>query len=410
LAAHASSGGDPYPSEHDTPERRAPKTTAVHGEASPAPAPRSLVDPIYRSSTFRFDTVEELREAARGGGGGFYTRYGHPNFERVERKFAALHGAEDAVLFASGMGVLAGVLQGLCRTGDRLVAQEDLYGGTRVLLQWLGDRLGIATTWVPTGDLDALAAALPGARLYLGESPSNPLLKVLDLAAVAAHCKAHDVLFVLDATFDGPLNLTPLAFGVDLVAESATKSLAGHSDLLGGLVAGSTALCADIRMARRVFGAIADPETAWLLDRGMKTLGVRIRQQNENALRLAERLEADSRAAGVLQIGLTSHPQRALILRQARRAGGSAGGALITFRCAAGAAAAEAFCDRLQLIANAPSLGGVESLVSLPRFTSHASFSAEEREAAGIGDDLVRLSIGVEDAEDLWADIDAALG
>jgi len=347
--------------------------------------------------------------ASRGERGGFYARYGHPNFEIVEGKHAALHGAEQAVLFASGMGAIAAVLQAHLRSGDRVVAQRDIYGGTRALLAELEAHWGITTTWTPMGDLDALQGALPGARLYLGESPTNPLLKVLDLAATAERCKAHGVPFVLDATFDGPSNLRPLSLGVDLVVESATKSLGGHSDLLAGLVAGSASSCEGLRRVRRIYGAVPDPETAWLLDRGMRTLPARVARQNATALELARRLEADPRARDVRHPGLRTHPQRDLIERQARASGGTGGGGLVAFRCAAGAAAARDFCDRVRLIANAPSLGGVESLVCLPVLTSHTSFSPEERAEAGITEDLVRVSVGLEDVDDLWADIDAAL-
>lgn len=384
-------------------------TKAVHGDA-PQGDPRDgpITEPIVRTSTFRFATTASLIEASQGSTG-FYTRYGHPNFDVVEAKYAALHGAEGAVLFASGMGALAGVFQAFLRAGDRVVLQRDIYGGTRALLAELEERWGVDVTWVATGDLDALAAALPGARLFMAESPTNPLLKVIDLAATSARCREAGVLFVLDATFDGPLGCTPLAFGVDLVVESATKSLGGHSDLLGGLVAGAAGPCDELRRARRLYGAVPDPETAWLLDRGMRTLPARVGRQNATALDLARRLDVDPRAEAVMHPALESHPQRALVERQAAACDGHGGGSLIAFRCAAGPEAAIRFCDHLRLIAHAPSLGGVESLVSLPVFTSHAPFSAEERAHAGITDDLVRLSIGQEDADDLWADIDAAL-
>jgi len=289
------------------------------------------------------------------------------------------------------------------------VAQRDLYGGTGALLRELERMGGLDVVWVRSGDLAALDKALPGAVLHIAESPTNPLLRVLDLRAVAQVCARHDVPMALDATFDGPMNLTPIAFGVDLVVESATKSLGGHSDLLAGLVAGRRERTRRLREVRKLYGAVADPETAWLLDRGMKTLAARSARQNATALELARRLEADARVRSVLHPGLDSHPDRALVVRQAAKAGGSGGGQMIAFRCAAGAAAARRFVDGLRLVANAPSLGGVESLVCLPVLTSHMAVPREVREASGITDDLVRLSIGLEDVEDLWSDIDGAL-
>ena len=384
-------------------------TKAVHGDGAPEERTGPLSPAIQRTSAFRFGTLAELEAAARGETSAFYTRYGHPSFDVVERKHAALHGAEDAVLFASGMGAMAAVLQGFAPAGSTVVAQRDLYGGTRALLRDLERTGGLDVVWVPAGDKRALAARLPGATLFLGESPTNPLLRVIDLRATADACRAHEVLFVLDATFDGPMNLTPLSFGVDLVVESATKSLGGHSDLLAGFVAGRRRHTARLREVRKLYGAVADPETAWLLDRGMKTLATRVARQNATALALAGRLAGDPRVLDVRHPGLAGHPDRELIARQAERCRGSGGGQMIAWRCAGGPAAARAFVDALRLIAQAPSLGGVESLVCLPVTTSHASVPPEVRAASGVTDDLVRLSVGLEDLEDLWSDIDAAL-
>jgi cystathionine beta-lyase/cystathionine gamma-synthase len=380
-------------------------TKAVHDGSGEKEPTGSVPTPVYRASTFRFDSTDDLLRGARGETPGFYTRYGHPNFRAVEEKHAALHGAEASVLFGSGMAALAAIVQTWAQAGERVVCFRDVYGGTRSLLTWLGRQIGLETTWVPTGDARALDAALPGARLFLGESPTNPLLKVLDLPVLAAVARRHHVPFVLDATFSGPALQRPLEHGVDLVVESATKSLGGHSDLLGGLVAGTAVRITELKVTRKILGAISDPETAWLLERSMKTVGVRTERQAATALALAERLAADPRVSRVHHPLLASHPDHEV----ARRTG-LKGVGLVAFECRGGLAAARRLADSVKRIANAPSLGGVESLLSLPVYTSHAMFTPDERAAAGITDDLVRLSVGLEDLDDLWQDLDQALG
>lgn len=380
-------------------------TTAVHGGSGEKEPTGAVTTPVYRTSTFRFATTDALLKGARGEAPGFYTRYGHPNYRAVEAKYAALHGADDAVLFGSGMAALASVVQTWAKAGERVVCFRDVYGGTRNLLHWLGEKSGLQTTWLATGDLDGLGKALPGARLVLAESPSNPLLKVLDLPALAARCRAHRVPLILDATFAGPALQRPLAHGVEMVMESATKSLGGHSDLLGGLVAGPKARIDELMATRKLLGGIADPETAWLLERSLKTVAVRTERQATTALALAQRLAQDRRVARVLHPLLPSHPDHAIAVST-----GLKGVGLVTFACARGVAGARGVADRVRVILNAPSLGGVESLLSLPVFTSHAMFTPPERAAAGITDDLVRLSVGLEDLDDLWQDLDQALG
>ncbi|MCC7139525.1 MAG: PLP-dependent transferase [Planctomycetes bacterium] len=382
-----------------------PSTTSVHGGGHFDPAVGAASSPIYRTSTFRFATTDDLLAAARGERPGFYTRHGHPNFAAVEAKFAALHGAEAAVLFASGTAAFAGVIQALVSSGDRIVALADLYGGTRVLLGECARRFGVRVEYVPLAELGRLDRALVGARLLVAEGPTNPMLRVVDVAALAAAAHAAGAALVFDNTFATPVLQRPLALGADLVWESATKALGGHSDLLGGLVAGRAELVERVRTARKVWGAVADPETAWLLERGMKTLVARLARQSETAAALARWLEAHPGVARVWYPGLPSHPDHAL----ARRLLGS-GGAVVTFACRGGHAAARALADRVRLVGNAPSLGGVESLLSLPVLTSHAYLTPDERAACGVTDDLVRLSVGLEELADLEADLDQAMG
>jgi len=381
-------------------------TRAVHAGGHVDPVTGAINTPVYRSSTFRFDSTDELLAAQRGERPGFYTRHGNPNFAAVEAKFAALHGAEDAVLFGSGMAAFAGIVLGRLRAGDRIVAMADLYGGTRVLLEDVRSRFGIATTYAPLHDAKALAAALPGARLLVAESPTNPTLRVVDLPELGRAARAAGALFAFDNTFATPVHLRPLACGADVVWESATKALGGHSDLVAGLVAGSKAALEPVRAARKIYGAIADPETAWLLERGMKSLVARVERQSASALAIARRLEAHPLVRRVFHPGLVSHPDHALAARLLP----TGSGGMVTFACRGGLDAARGVADRVRVIANAPSLGGVESVLSLPIYTSHAYLSPAERAAIDVTDDLVRLSVGLEDPNDLFADLDRALG
>jgi cystathionine beta-lyase/cystathionine gamma-synthase len=378
-------------------------TRSVHAGEHGDPRTGALVTPIWRTSTFRFATTDDVIAGAKGERPGFYTRYGNPNFEAVEGKFAALHGTEAGVVFSSGMAALAGIVLGHLRAGDRVVALRDLYGGTSHLLDEVA-KWGIRTTFVTLGDRAALEAALPGARLFVAESPTNPTLRVLDLDALSATVRRAGVLFAFDNTFATPINQRPIAHGVDLVWESATKSLGGHSDLVAGVVAGRRELVEPVRRARRVFGSNPDPDQAWLLARGMKTLQARVERQNRTGLEVARFLERHPAVARVAYPGLPSHPDHDV----AKRALGGFGG-VVTFACRGGYAAARRVADGVRLVANAPSLGGVESLLSLPIHTSHAMTPPAEREAAGVTDDLVRLSLGLEDPADLVADLDRAL-
>lgn len=364
-----------------------PGTTSVHGPDDAHRREGPINTPLERSTTYRFRDTDALA-AQSDAGRGFYPRYGHRNFEAVEARYAALNGTESAVLFASGMAAIAAVVQGFCRAGDRVAVMADCYGGTRALLDHMARRGEIDLDVVPFDALADLGARLSGVRVFFGESPTNPCLRLVDLAAVAGACRETEAVFVLDATFAGPTQVQPAAAGVDLVLESATKQLAGHSDVMGGLLAGTEAHVATLRRARKLYGAVPDPETAWLIERGMKTLDVRARRQQETAAGIAAWLD------GLPAVNAVNYPGL---------------GGMVSFTVPGGGDGARRFVDALQLIAHAPSLGGVESLVSLPRYTSHAHLSADEREALGVTDDLVRLSVGLEDAADLRLDIERAL-
>jgi len=382
-----------------------PGTTSVHAGSEPDPQTGAIGTPLLRTSTFRFRTMDDLQAAARGERPGFYTRHGHPNFAAVEAKFAALHGTAAAVLFGSGMAALSGVLQAHVRSGDRIVALEELYGGTRVLLAEVAARFGVGVTLVGRTDDAALVRALVGARLLMAESPTNPTLRIVDVPRLADRAHRAGALLVFDNTFATPIHQQPLALGADLVWESATKALGGHSDLVAGLVAGRADLVEPVRTARKVWGAISDPDAAWLLERGMKSLPARLERQTRTAAALAAWLEGHPAVASVLYPGLPSHPDHALARRQMQ-----GHGFVVSFDCRGGLAVARRVAEQVRLIANAPSLGGVESLLSLPIYTSHAYLTSAERAACGVGDGLVRLSVGCEDFGDLQADLERALG
>jgi cystathionine beta-lyase/cystathionine gamma-synthase len=379
-----------------------PGTRSVHAGESWDPVTGAVVTPLYRSATFRIPPTGADPDPRRA----FYSRYGHPNFDAVERKFAALHDAEDAVLFGSGMAAFAGAIFGLAKAGDRIVAVRDLYGGTRLLLDDAAPRFGIRVDIVARDDDAGLARALSGARMLVAESPTNPTLRVLDLARLGDAARRAGAVFVFDNTFATPVLQRPLRLGADLVWESATKALGGHSDLLAGLVAGPKALVEPIRRARRVYGGISDPDAAWLLGRGMKTLAARVERQCRTAGEVAAALERHPAVARVWYPGLESHPDHGVAKRHLT--GGY--GAVLTIACGGGFDAARRAAERVRVFAHAPSLGGVESLLSLPVLTSHASTPPADRQAFGVTDDLLRLSIGLEDADDLLADLDRAFG
>ncbi len=358
---------------------------------------------IHQTAPFVFADSEELDRAfADGGRDGVYSRQGNPTVRAAEEKLAALEGAEDAVAFASGLGAIAGALSSLLASGDRLLASRDLYGGTHAWLAWLCRRHPEVT--VETVPLAGLVARLrnrdaPAPRAVLAESPSNPLLACCDLAQLAAASHERGALLLVDNTFATPALQTPLALGADLVLHSATKYLGGHSDVLGGFAAGSAEVLAPVRQAMVLGGACLDPHAAFLLSRGMKTLLLRVERQSANASRLAAFLGGHPRVTAV------RYPGADPVARRQMRAGGG----MLAFEVAGGLAEATALVDRLELFRIIPSLGGVESGVSLPALTSHRSLSSEERAALGISDGLVRVSVGIEGYEDLEADLAQAL-
>lgn len=335
----------------------------------------------------------------------FYGRYGNPTLERCERTIAALEGTESALLVASGMAAMATSVLALCRAGDHVVGQERHYMGTTELLTEVLPSFGVRTTIVDQTDLDAWRAALAdGAAVAITETPVNPTLAITDLAGVAELAHAAGAITICDNTFASPVNQTPAAHGIDLVVHSGTKYLGGHSDLLAGAVAGSAALLERIWRRSIILGATLGPFDAWLLLRGIRTLPLRVRQVNESGLVVARFLAAHPAVARVHYPGLEAHPQHGLAARQMRGFGGT-----LSFELAGGYTAARSALSRLQVISEAVSLGGVESLAMHPASVWTGTVGAERAAEAAIDAGLVRLSLGIEGADDLVADLAQAL-
>jgi cystathionine gamma-synthase len=381
-------------------------TRAVQGPGERAAGP--VVTPIVQSATFTLPSTSAIEDLYAGRRDDHvYTRYGNPTVDSAAARVAHLEGVESGLLAASGMAAIALVTMSLAGTGGRIVAVEDLYGGTAALLESVLPRLGITVDLVPTREPAALESALaigPADLVYL-ESPTNPTLRLVPIRDAAAIARRHGVVSVIDSTFASPVNCRPAGLGVDLVLHSVTKYLSGHSDLIGGAVCGSAELVSRIAAVHRVTGAVMDPHAAFLLERGLKTLHVRMVRHNENALRLARLLEAHSKVARVHYPGLESHTQHALAIEQ--MPGGFGG--VLAFDLDGGKDQAARFADSLRLFRNAASLGGVESLVSLPVVQSHRDASPETLRRSGIEPGTVRLAVGIEDFEDLAEDIDQAL-
>ena len=396
-----------------TPPPRQPgwSTRSVHsGDKRPFPH-YSLNLPIFQTATYTFESTEDLRQFMQDRlwgpveGRTEYGRYGNPTVAAVEGGLAQLEGAGDAILFSSGMAAITTTLLSLLSAGDHLILTDDSYRRTRQFCLTVLKRLGIECNLVAAGDLDQLEAAIrPETKLIVSESPTNPYLRVLDLERLVQIAKRAGVKSLIDSTFATPINQRPLEFGIDLVVHSATKYLAGHNDVLAGVVAGSESLVALIRQELWVMGATCDPHAAYLTYRGLKTLALRVRRQNETAQRLAEFLEGHPKVQRVWYPGLASHPDHDVARRQMDGFGG-----VVSFEVDGDLQAASQVIDSVRLPLIASSLGGVETLIEQPALMSYFELYSEERLKVGIKDNLVRLSVGIEDAEDLIADLDQAL-
>jgi cystathionine beta-lyase/cystathionine gamma-synthase len=387
--------------------RHHPETDTLHTGEGERPGAAPLTTPVYATSTFVFENAAELERYQQGRSDKYiYSRYANPTVQAAEVKVAVLEGADAALVTSSGMAATSTALFGLVGQGDEVVCSAAIYGGTLHLMVDFLRRFGVQARFASLAELAAPEALIgPKTRVVWFESPINPTLRCVDIRRLAAACRARGVTSVIDNTFASPINQQPLAQGVDLVMHSATKYLNGHSDVTAGALAGSRALIERLQPARKLFGGVLEPASAYALARGMKTLAVRIGRQNATAGRLAEWLEADTRISRVFYPGLASHPDHAIARAQMTGFGG-----MVCFEVCGGFDAARRFYDRVALIKRAASLGGVESLCSLPVLTSQYGLTDEQLEAAGVTRGMVRLSVGLEHADDLIADLDQALG
>jgi cystathionine gamma-synthase len=384
-------------------------TLTVHAGEERRKPYHALTTPIVQSSTYTFeDTASILRfverkDAGEPTGREEYGRYGNPTQHAAERKIAALEGGERCLLFASGMNAITTTLLTLLSSGDHLIVVNGCYSRTQEFVREFLPRWGVEATFAPIDDPEALADAVrPNTRVIMSETPTNPYLRVMDLAAMTDIARQHGITTIIDSTFATPINLRPLEHGLDLVVHSATKYLGGHNDLLAGAVVGSRELVAQIKDAQGVLGGVGGPHDAYLLIRGLKTLDLRVRRQNENGQRVAEFLTEHPAIERVYYPGLPSHPDHEIARRQMTGFGG-----VVSFDIDGDLERTGRFVDRLRLPYVGPTLGGVESVVRQQAI--FASPDPEERRKLGVADNLVRYALGIEDAGDIIADLDQAL-
>lgn len=394
-----------------TSSRRGPSaglsTLSVHAGEDRQKAGHAITDPIFCAATFTFaDTQSLIDYVEQKLPRDEYGRYGNPSEKVAERKLAALECGEEALLYSSGMSAIAGLLMATLQSGDEVLVFDECYHRSRELcVKHLG-KFGVVTHQIPACDYDRMEAAInPRTRLLISESPTNPHLSVVDIERFAAIGKRHGVETVIDATLATPYNVRPLTLGVDYVVHSCTKYLSGHNDFLGGAIVGSAARLEPIRKFRGVTGMINSPMGVYLLLRGLKTFELRMQRHNENGLKVAEFLAAHPRIERVYYPGLPGHPYYEVARRTMRGFGG-----LVTFQVKdADWQQTARVVDAVRIPRIAPSLGGVESLIEQPIFMSYHDFTRQQREAVGIYDNMIRLSCGIENPEDLVADLDQAL-
>jgi methionine-gamma-lyase len=393
-----------------TPARRAgqnqdPATRLIHAGAE-ANETSALTVPIYQTSTFRFASAEEGADLCRSvAPDHLYTRWGNPTTRALELALADVEGAEAALAFSSGMAAGVTAVMAMVKGGDHVVAANCLYAGMTELFERVLPPLGVTTTFVDPQEDGAFERALRSeTRLIYVETPANPTLAITDLAAVAELARSRSIFTLADNTWASPWNTRPLTLGIDAVIHSATKYLGGHSDVIAGAAMGSREWIERVWPYLKVFGGCPSPHDAWLLHRGLKTLGLRVERQNATAMVLAEFLDGHPKVARVHYPGLPGHPGHAAARRQMTGFGG-----MLAFEVTGGVSAGRTILESLSLVTHAVSLGGVETLAVHPASTTHAPLTAEERRRAGVGDGLIRMSVGLEAPRDLIADLEQAL-
>jgi cystathionine gamma-synthase len=382
-------------------------TQSVHAGELRQKAEGSISTPTYNASTYTFESTDALLRFVEGKvDRQEYGRYGNPNEKSVEQKLAALEGAESAVLYSSGMAAIVGLLMCKLSAGDEVIFFDQCYHRSREFCMKHLSRFGVKTHQVKTGDFDAMEAAInANTKMLISESPTNPHLTSIDIEQFVSVGKAHEVETLIDATLATPFNIRPIELGVDYVLHSATKYLGGHNDLLAGVICGSSQKLDPVRHLRGILGSINAPQSLYLLERGLKTFALRMQRHNENGMAIAKFLESHPRVSKVYYPGLASHPSHAVASSQMRGFGG-----LITFlvRDADWKQTAK-IIDAVKIPRIAPSLGGVESLIEQPLVMSYFNYSPEDRKRFGIDDNMIRLSCGIEDTNDLIADLAQAL-
>jgi cystathionine gamma-synthase len=393
-----------------TTRKVASSTDAVHAGTSSRRPHHTLAAGIAQTATYTFESTADLERYHRGEDSDpdreEYGRYGNPTVRELERRIAALEGTDDGLALSSGMAAITTALLALTKAGDHVILFRDCYRRTRQLVTQTLSRFGVQHTVIPPGDLDALSEGIkPETRVVISESPTNPYLYCVDLEKLVDVVKARGrIRTIVDSTFATPVNMRPIEFGVDLVVHSATKYLSGHNDVLGGLVAGPAHLISLLRETRGITGSVLDPHAAFLIARGMKTLGVRVARQNASAMAIARALEAHPAVERVYYPGLESHPSHAVAKQQMAACGG-----VVSFVVRGGRQAASRVVDGARIARIAPSLGGVETLIEQPAIMSYFELSPEQLESIGLDPGLIRLSIGIEDTDELIEDMLRAL-
>ena len=381
-------------------KKRQPSTLCVQGKHTLTSGP--AVVPIIQTSTFVFENQQQMLDSVQGKTGkDVYTRWSNPTTKNVEEKMDALECTEDTHIVASGMAAISSAIMGLVKRGERILSSDSIYGGTVNLFNKILIPNGYQIDYADTAELaDRLSDSGSTYKLVFFETPTNPTLKVIDIKKVADAAQATDTVSMVDSTFGSPINQRPYTLGVDLVMHSATKYLGGHSDIIAGTISGSKKIMVEVRNAAKLLGGTMDPFASFLLDRGLKTLGVRVQRHNSNASFLAEKLSKDSRIKKIHYPGLKDHPQYDIAQKQMDGFGG-----MMSIDIDSDLEGTSKFVDSLKLFLNAVSLGGVESLASIPALTTHYGLGESALNEMGISSSTVRLSVGIEDCNDLLNDL-----